>query len=190
VAGLYRDYLDRKEQTTSNMLGAMLKQLVGSGKIPEDIRNAFEKGKGHFGGVQPQVPEPVNMLKRVIGQRQQVVICIDGLDESLPENRSGLPYSLKSIVRESPNVRLFLTGRPFIRDEIGKYCSRADTISVSPTKEDTKAFLKMKLDGDQKLEPNAMDAHLRSDIIKIVPKTIPKTYIQISNPPVLSEVCD
>jgi len=94
VAGLYCDYLDKKEQTTSNMLGAMLKQLVGGGNIPEDIRDAFEKAKNHFGGVRPQVPELVNMLKRVIRQRQRVVICIDGLDESLPAHRAGLLTSL------------------------------------------------------------------------------------------------
>src|SRR5947209_284406 len=53
VAGLYCDYPGRNEQTISNMLGALLKQLVGSGIIPEAIRQAFEAGKGHLGGVGP-----------------------------------------------------------------------------------------------------------------------------------------
>ena len=57
VAGLYCDYLDRNEQTTSGMLGAMLKQLVGGGDIPEGVRKAFEGGKKHFGGVGPEVPD-------------------------------------------------------------------------------------------------------------------------------------
>ena len=179
AAWLYCDYLDRKEQTTSNILGAMLKQLVGRGSIPEDIRNAFEKAKDHFGGVRPQVPELVNMLKRVIGKRKRVVICIDGLDESLPDYRNGLLHSLRSIVRESPNVRLFLTGRPFISGEIKKYFPHVVTISVSPTKEDTEIFLKMKLDEDP--EPDAMDERLRADIMHIIPKTISKMYIQIPN---------
>jgi len=56
TAGLYCGYLDRKEQT-SNMLGAMLKQLVGRGSIPEDTREAFEGAKEHFGGVGPRIPE-------------------------------------------------------------------------------------------------------------------------------------
>ena len=172
VTGLYCDYLDRKEQTTSNMLGVMLKQLVGSRNIPGDIRNAFEKAKGHFGGVRPKVGELVDMLKAAIAQRKRVVICIDGLDESLATHRNELLHSLQSIVRESPIVRLFITGRPFITGEIKKHFPRAETIFVSPTREDTETFLKMKIDGDP--EPDAMDEGLKSDIMEIIPKTISK----------------
>ena len=186
VVGLYCDYLDRKEQTTSNMLGAMLKQLVRRGDIPEDIRNAFEKAEDHIGGVRPEVAELVNMLKTAIGRRQRVVLCIDGLDECLVGHRSGLLRSLQSMVRESPNVRLFITGRPFITGEIKKHFPHADTITVSPTKEDTEAFLEMKLDGDP--EPDAMDEGLRSDIMEIIPETISKMYVPMPNFPVLGEV--
>jgi len=175
VAGLYCDYLDRKEQTISNMLGAMLKQLVGRGNIPEDIRKAFEDAKDHFGGVRPQVSELVNMLKMAIGKRKRVVICIDGLDESLATHRDGLLRSLQDIIRELPNVRLFMTGRPFITGEVEKYFPNVDTASISPTEEDTKTFLRMKLDGDP--EPEAMDENLRADIMEIIPKTISEMYI-------------
>ena len=112
------------------MLGAMLKQLVGSGAIPEDIRKTFEDAKEYFGGVGPRVPELLQMLKEAIAQRPRVVICIDGLDESLPEHRAGLLRALQAIVRELPNVRLFLTGRPFIRSEVESCLLGADTISV------------------------------------------------------------
>ena len=170
VAGLYCDYLDRKEQTTSNMLGAMLKQLVGRGIISEDIRKAFEDAKDHFGGVRSQVPQLVNMLKTAIGQRKRVVICIDGLDESRAAHRDGLLRSLQAIIRELPNIRLFMTGRPFVTSEVEKYFPNVDTTSISPTEEDTKSFLRMKLDRDP--EPDAMDENLRADIMEIIPKTI------------------
>jgi len=175
VAGLYCDYLDRKEQTTSNMLGAMLKQLVGSGSIPEDIQKAFEDAKDHFGGVRSQVPQVVNMLKMAIGQRRRVAICIDGLDESLPVHRAGLLKSLRAIAQEMPNVRLFLTGRPFISGEVEKHFPNAHSISISPTKEDTEAFLRIKLGEDP--EPDAMDENLRADIMETIPKTISEMYI-------------
>ena len=163
VAGLYCDYLDRKEQTTSNMLGAMLKQLVRRGNIPEEIRKNFEHANDHFVGVRPQVPQLVNMLKGVIAQRERMVICIDGLDESLPEHRSGLLNSLKAIVQRLSNVRLFLTGRPFIRSEVEKYFPGVDTISVSPTRKDTEALLRMKLEED--MGSDSMDGQLRADIM-------------------------
>jgi len=177
VTGLYCDYLDRKEQTTSNMLGAILKQLVG-GTIPEETRKAFEDAKEHFGGVGPRVPELVQMLKTTIAQRQRVVICIDGLDESFAVHRTGLFRALQAIVRELPNVRLFLTGRPFIRGEVESYFPGVDAILVSPSREDTEALLRLRLDEDT--EPDAMDASLRADIMEIIPSKISEMYAQIS----------
>jgi len=78
------------------------------------IPRAFGDEKEHFGGVGPEVPKLLETLKRTIGQRQRVVICIDGLDESLPVHRTGILRALQVILRELPNVRLFMTGRPFI----------------------------------------------------------------------------
>ena len=184
IAGLYCDYLDRKEQTTSNMLGAMLKQLVGRGAIPEGIRKAFDDAKEHFGGVGPEVSGLLQMLKVAIAQRQRVVICIDGFDESLGVHRTGLLKALQAIVREAPNVGLFLTGRPFIRDEVEKCFPSVDTVSISPTEEDIETFLRMKLDED--LEPDAMDERLRADIMEIIPKRISEMYVQMPSFPVSS----
>jgi len=164
------------------MLGAMVKQLLGGGNISEDIRKAFEEAKEHFGGVGPEVPKLLEMLKRAIGQRQRVVICIDGLDESLPAHRTGLLRSLQVILQESPNVRLFMTGRPFIRPEVEKYFPRMAAISVSPKREDTMAFLRMKLDEDQ--EPDAMDECLRADIMEIIPGEISEMYVLMPSFPV------
>ena len=175
VIGLYCDYLDRKEQTTSNILGAMLKQLMGGRIIPDDIRKAFEDAKRHFGGVHPDVPELLKMLKTAIGQRRRVVICIDGLDESLAAHRTGLLSALQAIIQELPNVRLFLAGRPFVRPEVERYFPSVDTILVSPTREDTEEFLRIKLDGDS--EPDAMDDRLRGDIMEIIPKKISEMYV-------------
>ena len=173
VAGLYCDYLDIKEQTTSNVLGAMLKQLIGSGIIPDDIRKAFEDAKRHFGGVHPEAPEVLRMVKTAIGQRRRVVICIDRLDESLAAHRTGLLRALQAIVQELPNVRLFFTGRPFIRLEVERCFPSVDTILVRPTKQDTEEFLRIKLDS----EPDAMDDGLRADMMEIIPKKISEMYV-------------
>ena len=163
------------------MLGAMLKQLLWEGNISEEITKAFEEAKGHFGGVGPEVPELLDMLKTAIAQHQWVVICIDGLDESLAVHRTGLLSALQVIVREFPNVRLFLTGRSFIRSEVESYFPTVDTISVTPTREDTMAFLRMRLDGDT--DPDAMDDRLREDIMEIIPKAISEMYVQMRSVP-------
>jgi len=149
--------------------------LVGKGAIPGDIRKAFEDAKEHFGGVGLRVSELLEMLKTAIAQRQRVVICIDGLDESIGVHRTGLLRALQAIVRRAPNVGLFLTGRPFVRSEVEKCFPGVDTISISPAKEETEAFLRIKLDED--LEPDAMDERLRDDIMEIIPKRISEMYV-------------
>jgi len=50
VVGLYCDFHIQEEQTVTNIMGAILKQLVGGGDIPEYLREAFQAGKRNFGG--------------------------------------------------------------------------------------------------------------------------------------------
>ncbi|RPA89313.1 hypothetical protein L873DRAFT_680148, partial [Choiromyces venosus 120613-1] len=175
---LYIATTSTKEQTTSNMIGAILKQVVGDGNIPEDIRKAFEVGKRHLGGVGPQTSELLKMLKAVLAQQPRVVICVDGLDESLPDHHTGLLKALEEIIPELPNVQLFLTARPFILDEIKRYFSDMDTISVTPSKNDVKILLKTKLEEDT--EPDAMDDHLSMQIMETIPKKVPDKFLLVS----------
>ena len=118
---LYCDFLAQHEQSTTNMLGAIIKQLASKGEIPEYIREAFRK----FGGRGLRVPDIVQILKKTIASLPRVFICIDALDESTAKRRRELLESLREIVQISPNMRVFLTGRPHIEDEILKYFSGA-----------------------------------------------------------------
>ena len=45
VVGLYCDFPSQQEQTTTNTIGAIMKQLVCRGGIPDHLRAAFEKAK-------------------------------------------------------------------------------------------------------------------------------------------------
>ena len=85
VAGLYCDFLLQKEQTITNVMGAILKQLVGRGGIPNYLREAFQKGQKEFGGRGPQLVDLMGMLQTEIASLPQVFICLDALDECLPK---------------------------------------------------------------------------------------------------------
>ena len=170
VVGLYCDLLSQQEQSSTTMLGAILKQLVSRGGIPEHIRRAFQKAKKEFGGRGLRLPDQVEILKRVITSLQRVFICIDALDESTPQRRRELLESLQEIVRTSENTRVFLTGRPYIDDEITKCFSKLVRIPVSPTRDDITSYVKMRLDCDT--DPYAMDDNLRADIMRVIPDKI------------------
>ena len=170
VSGLYCDYLAQEQQSATNMLGAILKQLPTRDVISGLVRQVFRKEEGVFGRRAMQLLDLVEIVKVAIASLPQVFICIDGLDECLPKNRRELLESLQEIVRASPTARVFLTGRPHIRDEIKRYFTEATMIPVTPTIGDIKNYLKMKLAEDT--IPKAMNGRLRAKIMRVIPREI------------------
>ena len=166
VACLYYDFLAQEEQTVANMMGAVLKQLVGRGDIPQDVREEFRGGKKEIGGRGPRLADLMRMLRITIAQLPQIFICIDGLDECLPKDLPNLLESLRDIVRESPTLRIFLTGRPHIKEPIQRYLTKAVVIPINPNQDDIKNYVKMRLDRDD--EPEAMNKDLRADIVTTI----------------------
>ena len=166
VACLYYDFLAQEEQTMANMMGAVLKQLVGMGDIPKNVREAFRGGKKEIGGRGPRLADIIGMLRVAIAQLPQIFICIDGLDECLPKDLPNLLESLRDIVRESPRTRIFLTGRPHVKEAIQRYLTKAVVIPISPNQDDIKNYMEMRLDKDD--EPEAMTKDLRADIVRTI----------------------
>ena len=166
VAGLYFDFLSQREQTATNIMGAVLKQLVGRGGIPDQLRNAFQKEQKEFGSRGLRLAELMGMLKTTIASLPQVFICLDALDECLPKHLPELLESLGNILRESPRTRIFLTGRPHIAEDVKRYFSKAVVIPVSPNPDDIRNYVEMRLDRDT--EPEAMNKNLRADIVKVI----------------------
>jgi len=166
VIGLYCDFLSQQEQTTTNIMGALLKQLVVRGGIPDHLRAAFEKGKEEFGGRGPRLADLMGMLKTVIASLRQVFICLDGLGECLPKRLLEVLESLRDILRESPGTRIFLTGRPHVGEDVQRYFSRAVVIPISPNPNDIQNYVEMRLDRDS--EPEAMSNDLRVDIVRVI----------------------
>ena len=170
VVGLYCDFLAQQEQSTTSMLGAILKQLVSRGETPEHIRKAFQKAKKEFGGRGLRLPDLVELMQTAVIALPRVFICVDALDECTPKHRREILESLREIIRVSPNTRLFLTGRPHVRDEITKCFGQVVRIPVSPTRDDIRSYLEMRLDGDT--DPDVMDDELREDIMRVIPEKI------------------
>ena len=170
MVGLYCDFHSQQEQSTTNMLGVILKQLAARGGIPEHTRKAFREAKKEFGGRGLQLPDMVVTLKKTITSPLRLFICIDALDECTPKRRQELLKSLREIVRASPGARVFLTGRPHISDEILGCFGKALWIPLSPAHGDIMNYLEMRLNGDT--DPHAMNHELRVDIKKIIPEKI------------------
>ena len=173
VACFYFDYAARKEQSPASTLGALLKQLVwGLGAIPKEILLAYQGQRNAIGGRGPQLEDIVTMLQTTASASARPTFnCIDALDECVAGYRAKLLDSLNEILQQSPNARLFITGRPHIEGEVWKRLSaRGTTIRVTPRRQDIISYLHRKLDEDTM--PDAMDSNLKADILKKIPDNI------------------
>jgi len=171
VACFYFDFANQEEQSLATILGSVLKQVVGGlSEIPQTIVKAFRDKGRVIGGQRLALAEIVEFLQH-ISSPQRTFICIDGLDECPARLRAKLLDSLSQILQNSQGRRIFLTGRPHIRDEVELHLGgRAATRSISPTKGDITIFLQAKLKEDT--IPNAMDKSLEEEIIKIISETV------------------
>ena len=166
VAGLYCDFLTPQGQTPTNIMGAILGQLVGGGEILKELRDRFQEGKMEFGGRGPRLPELMRMLRNAIASLPRVCICIDALDECLPKHLPELLESLRDIIKECPRTRIFLTGRPHVWEDVKRYFSEGVVIHLSPSTDDVRNYVEMRLNRD--VEPEAMSNDLRADIARVI----------------------
>ena len=146
AACFYFDFAAQKEQSPTAILGSLLKQIVsGLETIPEKIIRTFREQKRAIGGRKLGLGEIVEMLQDISSSRR-TFICIDALDECMEEYQAKLLHSLKQILHKSPSTRIFLAGRPHIRDEVEKHLAdRVAAVYITPTKDDIVQFLRAKL---------------------------------------------
>ena len=172
MACVYCDFHAHKEQSTTAVLAVLLKQLVaGVEPIPREIKEAFERAKAKVDGRAFRLPEIHTMLVKSLSSLRRAFICIDALDEFSPKHRPELWDSLQRIIRECPSIRLFITGRPHIREEVKNYFpGYPDLPAIKPTEEDIRRYVTMRVKKDS--EPDAMDAELKADILTIIPEKI------------------
>ena len=179
VACFYFDYAAQNEQSPTNMLSSLLKQLVcGQEIIPEEISRAYQDQQNAIGGRELQLSDIVKMLQ-TISSKKATFICIDALDECVEGHRVKILSSLNRILQGSPGTRIFITGRPHVLPEIGRRLTRRITsISISPKRDDIIGYLQSKLDEDT--NPDAMNSSLEADIMKKIPKDVSEMYVEVT----------
>ena len=158
-------------------MGALLKQVVGGlEEIPEEVSQAYQKQRKALGGRGSRLSDIVKMMQTT-SSRGRTFICIDALDECVPEHRVKLLGSLNKILQKSPGTRIFLTGRPHIRPEIGRrFSGRVTSLLINTKRDDIIRYLHSRLEEDT--IPDAMDSSLEADILRKIPEDISEMYVQ------------
>ena len=174
VACFYVDFAAREKQSPTNMLGSLLKQIVrGLEMIPNEISRTFRDHNRVIGRRELRVQEVVEMLQPVTSLRP-TFICVDALDECMESHRAQVLDAFRQILEESPNTRIFLTGRRHIRHEIQRHLGgRAVTLPIQPNNHDIREYVRMRLRQDTVLD--ATDSGLEDEIINGIAENIPET---------------
>ncbi|KAI5810712.1 hypothetical protein BZA77DRAFT_287454 [Pyronema omphalodes] len=119
VVCLYCDYGNEKNQTSVNMIGVLLKQVIArlnkSGSLPQHTISTLRKYLKEQKHVNLQ--DACQMLVETVKQLRKFYVCIDALDECNLHHRRELVQSLERISGEcsrQTSVRIFFTARPHI----------------------------------------------------------------------------
>jgi len=171
---LYCNFQTQKSQLTAHLLGSLLKQAVsGLDDIPKEIDQKVGQG---FNGPRLSTPEILRLLQSALRSHKRTFISIDALDECGTEQRPEFLRSLHSIVRDSPNVRLFVTGRPHIQAGLEEHHRGSlQIIQFKPAKEDIGRYLERKLEDDELREE--MDSELKRVIMEEIPEKTSEMYV-------------
>ena len=177
VMCFYFDFAARNEQSPVNMLGSLLRQLVsGPEGIPEEVIQGFREQRRGIGGRGLQVSGILKMLQTVTATKR-MFICVDALDECVPEHRMIVLESLQQILQGAPNARIFMTGRPQVRSEVEKRLGEATAfISIQPTEDGVARYLRDKLRNDT--TPEIMSSALEAQIMESIPGMNSETYVE------------
>ena len=164
VIFLYCDYQAQKDQSAVNMIGSLIRQAaLRAPVIPSEIKSAFDASRRE-GGDGLQLPDMVKLFSKIAGHTKVVYIAIDAVDEVLPQQRFQFLRALRDIVEDAPNVRLFLTGRPYIRAEVDKnLAKKAYPIHIVADQADITRYLIQKMDDDE--DPGLMTKDLKDSIV-------------------------
>jgi len=186
VLYLYCDYDTYKERSATDLIAELLKKAVlGLNETPEEVNREFEKSKKCGDREQPPLQNFVNMLGGVLASFERAFICIDALDEFPPRQRSKFLDSLPRLIHLSPKTRLFLTGRPWIRDEVSQNFYRdevsrnfyrdAQMIPIKASEEDIQSYIIGRLSKDR--YPKEMNSSLEAEIKQILPQNASGMYV-------------
>ena len=167
VLPLYCDYQTQKDQSAVNMIGGLLRQVaLRAPRIPDEIKCAFHESQRE-GSQGLRLVDMVKLFVKTIGSTRLAHLCVDAVDEVLQQHRSEFLRALRQIIQDAPNVRLFLTGRPYIRGELDKHLTKgAYIIRAMVDQGDITRYLSQKIDHDDDQDPDLMTEDLRGDIMK------------------------
>jgi hypothetical protein len=190
IAYVYCDYRDQTHQTPTNILGAILKQLLQSlEKIPD---YAFDIcGEAFRASEALDLSMAEHMLQLTCKQFRKTYLCLDALDECSEETITPLLASIKRLRavlstdrdldestdpitdqstsrsnrdRLQSSLKLVMTSRTHMEPLLAQKFEHSSIVVIEAKESDIRTFVGAKIDDD--LDPYLMSDGLRREIVE------------------------
>jgi hypothetical protein len=138
IAYLYCNFQRQQEQTPTNMLASLLKQLIQEQhSVPESVKSLYER---HEKRSRPSLEEISKILHSVVTDYSRVFILIDALDECQTSNRVRRKFLSEIFnLQVKTGVNLFATSR-FIPEITGEF-EESISLEIRASSEDVQRYL-------------------------------------------------
>ena len=170
IVCLYADYKDQSNQTLDHILGSFLRQLltIAQDPIPDHVVEKLYKIRHQ--GKKVNTEDILALLKGQLDPLKRMFICIDAVDELEPKVRQQLFNVLKELATIRTNIRLFLTGRGYVENEVQMHFNIAQRFKViiNASQQDIQEFVLQEIKADHYLNSEAMDEGLEKDIVDTI----------------------
>jgi len=165
IAYIYCNYKEQEEQTTVNLIGSLLQQLVQmSSVVSEEIISLYES---HIGKrTRPTLNEYSNLLQSEVHGFSKVFIVIDALDECRESNGTRMSF-ITEILKLQPSIHLFVTSRHIVTIE--SEFEKAVHVEIRASDKDVKGYLKGRIEREHRLVRHVRrDRDLQETIINTI----------------------
>lgn len=152
IASIYCSYKEQREQTTTNLIGSLVQQLVQRHTIvPDDVRKLY---KYHIRTrTRPSLQEFSNLLHSQLHKFSKTFVIIDALDECPESNRETL---ITKILKLQSGIHLLVTSRHIAGIEC--LFENAARLEILAKDEDVKGYLESRIAREGRLK-----LHVKSD---------------------------
>lgn len=136
VACLYCNFKERSIQTPSNMIAAVLRQLVVDRQsLADEVQDLYEACSAS--GIRPNMSEISKVLKAEVDRLERAYILVDALDEY---QQNWFLVSLVSELRALSLKAILLITSPF-DENIQSMLEGAQTIEISADAQDIRTYV-------------------------------------------------
>jgi len=157
VVCIYCNYKERTEQTASNLVASLLKQLIQEQSVTSDISASVKAlYSNHINtGTRPTLGESVKALQAEIRRYSKVFIVADALDECPEDNgtRGDLLTELRSLVAA---VNLLFTSRYLT--SIERDFQGTKRLDIRANDDDIRRYIEVRIQREHRLA-----RHVRAD---------------------------